>query len=80
MLHGKGARLKRVNYQPSASSASVPSADGLREGCRVHHDRFGDGTVLKMEGSGENLKVTVKFDLLGTKLLLAKFARLKVIG
>ena len=82
LLHGKGGRLKRVNNQSSSTSSSspAPSADGLREGCRVHHDRFGDGKVIKMEGSGENLKVTVKFDLLGTKILLAKFARLKVIG
>ncbi len=81
LLNRQGGRLRRVNYQQSGSSApSAPPTDGLHEGCRVHHDRFGEGKVIKMEGSGENLKVTVTFDLLGTKILLAKFARLKVIG
>ena len=81
LLNRQGGRLRRVNYQHSAPSTSpTPPTDGLHEGCRVHHDRFGEGKVIKMEGSGENLKVTVTFDLLGTKILLAKFARLKVIG
>lgn len=48
-------------------------------GAIVEHTRFGVGTVLNVEGSGENKKATVEFKNVGIKQLLMKFARLKVI-
>ena len=53
---------------------------GLKEGNVIEHQRFGIGDVNKMEGSGENLKITVNFRNAGTKQLLVKFARFKIIG
>lgn len=46
----------------------------------IEHQRFGIGRVLKIEGTGENQKATVEFKNTGTKQLLLKFARYKVIS
>lgn len=62
----------------SASKAS--SAGSLCEGCRIEHQRFGIGTVLKIEGSGENMKATVEFQNAGTKQLLLKFAKFTILS
>lgn len=72
----------------TASSSSVASsvsnassaAGSLTEGCRIEHQRFGIGTVLKIEGSGENTKATVEFQNAGTKQLLLKFAKFTILS
>ena len=64
----------------SASHASVASSGSLSEGCRIEHQRFGIGTVLKIEGSGENTKATVEFQNAGTKQLLLKFAKFIILS
>lgn len=66
----------------AASSASNASsvAGSLSEGCRIEHQRFGIGTVLKIEGSGENSKATVEFQNAGTKQLLLKFAKFTILA
>lgn len=76
-----GPNFKRVyNAVAPRPMASAPSAAGeLREGCRIEHQRFGIGTVLKIEGTGENTKATVEFRNAGTKQLLLKFAKFKII-
>ena len=76
-----GPNFKRVyNAVAPRPMASAPSAGGeLREGCRIEHQRFGIGTVLKIEGTGENTKATVEFRNAGTKQLLLKFAKFKII-
>lgn len=63
----------------SAPMQSVSSTGGISVGSVVEHSRFGMGTVLRLEGSGENSKATVEFKNVGVKQLLMKFARLKVI-
>lgn len=67
----------------SASSSSASSAGssscGLQEGMKIEHQRFGRGTVLKIEGTGENTKATVEFVHSGTKQLLLKFAKFTVV-
>jgi len=76
-----GPNFKRVyNAVAPRPMASASSAAGeLREGCRIEHQRFGIGTVLKIEGTGENTKATVEFRNAGTKQLLLKFAKFKII-
>ena len=64
---------------PSASKASSVSGS-LSEGCRIEHQRFGIGTVLKIEGTGENTKATVEFQNAGTKQLLLKFAKFTILS
>ena len=66
----------------SASKASQASsaAGSLSEGCRIEHQRFGIGKVLKIEGTGENTKATVEFQNAGTKQLLLKFAKFTILS
>lgn len=64
----------------TATSSSVTSTGSLSEGCRIEHQRFGIGTVLKIEGTGENTKATVEFQNAGTKQLLLKFAKFTILS
>ena len=61
-------------------SSSSAGSGRLVEGAKIEHQRFGVGTVLKLEGSGENAKATVQFVNSGTKQLLLKFAKFTIIG
>ena len=54
-------------------------AAGIRVGDMVQHERFGIGCVQRLEGSGVSLKACVEFQYAGTKTLLLKFAKLKVL-
>ena len=62
------------------SSTSSAGSGRLVEGAKIEHQRFGVGTVLKLEGSGEDAKATVQFVNSGTKQLLLKFAKFTIIG
>lgn len=83
-----GYRRDYQNSKPVASQfmadpkpAFASSAAGsLSEGCRIEHQRFGIGTVLKIEGTGENTKATVEFQNAGTKQLLLKFAKFTLLS
>lgn len=78
-----GGNLRRVSEvvnKSSGSTAPQGSKALLVEGNTIEHERFGVGTVIRVEGSGENTKATVQFRNAGTKQLLLKFARYKVIG
>ena len=46
-------------------------------GDRVHHIKFGDGTVLGVEDGPRDYQVTVEFDTAGQKVMMASFAKLK---
>ena len=73
--------LKRVSAAAGSASASAPSAavTGVSAGQTIAHERFGVGTVLKVEGTGENAKATIRFENAGEKQLLLRFARFKVV-
>lgn len=68
-----------VEFDPTAiraaKQAEAPRAE-LKRGVRVRHEQFGDGTILTMEGSGPDAKLTVYFDRAGSKKFIAKFAKL----
>ena len=75
-----GPNFKRVyNAVAPRPMASAPSASDLHEGARIEHQRFGVGTVVRIEGTGENSKATVEFRNAGTKQLLLKFAKFKIL-
>ncbi|MBD9076030.1 MAG: ATP-dependent DNA helicase PcrA [Clostridium sp.] len=50
-----------------------------KEGDRVHHDRFGDGTVKEIVDGARDYEVTVEFDTGGQRKMMACFAKLKKI-
>lgn len=63
----------------SVSSSSGSSFGGLKEGCKIEHQRFGVGFVRKIEGQGENAKATVEFQNSGVKQLLLKYAKYTIL-
>ena len=73
-----GRRLKPVT-QIAATTAVPAASSGICEGTVIEHQRFGIGTVIRIEGTGDNEKATVDFRNAGTKQLLMKFAKFKVI-
>ncbi len=65
---------------PATQGSGKTDADhGLRLGGRVHHDRFGEGVVLSVEGRGEHTRVQVNFQDAGAKWLVAAYANLRPI-
>ena len=74
---GTGSSASSVSSSTASSAGS--SSCGLQEGMKIEHQRFGRGTVLKIEGTGENTKATVEFVLSGTKQLLLKYAKFTVV-
>lgn len=69
---------KYATPTPSVTS-STTTANGLTVGVTIEHQRFGIGVVEAIEGTGENAKATVAFRNAGTKQLLLKFAKYKVL-
>ena len=79
-IMGDTASSSSVASAGSSASKASSAAGSLSEGCRIEHQRFGIGTVLKMEGTGENTKATVEFQNAGTKQLLLKFAKFTILS
>ena len=79
-IMGDTASSSSVALAGSSVSNASSAAGSLSEGCRIEHQRFGIGTVLKIEGTGENTKATVEFQNAGTKQLLLKFAKFTILS
>lgn len=78
-------RIVPVAHSSSVSSGSnIPqggaATHGVSVGRMIEHERFGIGEVVRLEGTGDNCKATVRFENAGEKQLLLKFARFKIIG
>ena len=81
---GRWSRVSRAmaNGGRAATSQESSSAEAssLNVGNVIEHQRFGKGTVINIEGTGENRKATVRFEQTGTKQLLLKFAHFNIIS
>ncbi len=79
---GSASNIRRY-FRISDDTGAIEDSDdaggpaSFRPGNRVRHPRYGYGTVLRLEGSGENTKLTVSFPGVGLKKLLQKFAKLE---
>jgi DNA helicase-2/ATP-dependent DNA helicase PcrA len=79
------ARGQSVPGQKSGQRFSRPKLDipeptgktGLKQGSRVRHPKYGEGTVFRREGDGDDAKITVQFQQHGVKKLVEKFAQLE---
>lgn len=71
--------LDENKNKPVFSDNDIADIELIAEGVRVEHVRFGVGTVALVEGSGQNKKAIVEFDLAGKKQLVLKFAKLKLV-
>lgn len=62
---------------PKPVSSSKTSASGFRANMRVRHAKYGQGLIIRVEGDGEDAKLTINFPGYGTKKLIAKYAGLE---
>ncbi len=68
-----------VPGKPNWAPLGIVSAGGLRAGMRVRHPSYGTGTVLRIEGEGDQTKITVSFPGQGLKKMVEKFANLRIV-
>jgi DNA helicase-2/ATP-dependent DNA helicase PcrA len=64
---------------PAAAMTAVPGAavpSDYEVGDKVSHERFGNGTIVSIEGAPPNTTATVDFVKNGSKKLLLRFAKL----
>ncbi len=71
--------MKRVTPELLSTASGSKVDNTLYEGCTIEHERFGIGTILTLEGDGDNRKAKIRFKNVGEKTLLLKFARIKNI-
>jgi DNA helicase-2/ATP-dependent DNA helicase PcrA len=72
-----GGQKKPASYGP-AEAAKKKTAGAWALGTRVKHAKYGYGTILRTEGSGDDLKLTVSFISHGLKKMIAKYAELEI--
>jgi DNA helicase II / ATP-dependent DNA helicase PcrA len=70
------ARGQKVS-RPKLEVEAPVGKTGLKQGSRVRHPKYGEGTVFRREGDGDDAKITVQFQQHGVKKLVEKFAQLE---
>ena len=69
-------RADRRSPGQNSKSEAPAGKTGLKQGTRVRHPKYGEGTVFRREGDGDDAKITVQFQQHGVKKLVEKFAQL----
>jgi DNA helicase-2/ATP-dependent DNA helicase PcrA len=69
----RGQKISRPKREVEAPTGKT----GLKQGVRVRHPKYGEGTVFRREGDGDDAKITVQFQQHGVKKLVEKFAQLE---
>jgi DNA helicase-2/ATP-dependent DNA helicase PcrA len=77
MRHRSGATSVAEAFAAPPSGPDIEALGSLRPGARVRHPLFGVGTVLRSDGTGDELKLTVSFAGVGAKRLVARYAGLE---
>jgi len=72
--HGGAASIANT---PDRSTTPEPATGGVTLGGRVRHAKFGQGTVVTVEGQGEHARVQVHFETAGSKWLVLAYASLE---
>jgi DNA helicase-2/ATP-dependent DNA helicase PcrA len=75
----RGGAPVRGPARPRLEVAAPAGKTGLRQGSRVRHPKYGEGTVFRREGEGDDAKITVQFQQHGVKKLVEKFAQLEAL-
>ncbi len=82
LREGAGVRFGQwhdAGVQPVASAAALRGSqqrDGYRIGQTVRHARFGEGVIIRLEGSGTDARAKINFGAQGIKELLLAVAKL----
>ena len=71
-------KLKPINAMQNLASKDV--YNGLDIGTNVYHERFGKGKVVGLEGSGNDKKAQINFEVGGLKNILLRFAKLTIVN
>jgi DNA helicase-2/ATP-dependent DNA helicase PcrA len=69
---------KTIEHTPSPDFVAS-DISGLQEGNKVEHQKFGFGTVTKLEGSAHNPIATIKFEHNGDKKIMLNYAKLRIV-
>jgi DNA helicase-2/ATP-dependent DNA helicase PcrA len=72
------ARPQTKEHTPSANFVANDTKD-LKEGQKVEHQKFGFGTIAKMEGASHNPIATIQFDINGEKKIMLNYAKLRIV-
>ena len=72
-------RFGNAGYTAPAAAGNKRDLSRYTEGTRVRHTRFGDGVIVAVRGTGNNLIVTVRFEKAGNKDLAAALAPMEII-
>ena len=73
-------RRPRTPYGKSSTTRTSPRVSGRQTsndpliGARVRHSKYGLGTIIEIEGEGEDRKLTVRFQEYGAKKLIERYA------
>ena len=76
---GDADAAERADTGPRVVREEEPEQDELVPGARVEHDHFGYGVVERVQGSGASTRLTVHFAGAGTRILLAQYAKLRMV-
>jgi DNA helicase-2/ATP-dependent DNA helicase PcrA len=74
---GRGQKPGAKPGRPKMEVEAPAGKTGLKQGTRVRHPKYGEGTVFRREGDGDDAKITVQFQQHGVKKLVEKFAQLE---
>ena len=80
MVDKQGSRYPTGSSRPALNAddgVRAPSVSDFLPGSYVRHAKYGRGLVLRREGSGDQLKLTVSFPGYGQKKLIEKYAALE---
>ncbi len=73
----RGQRPPVKSARPKLDVPEPTGKTGLKQGTRVRHPKYGEGTVFRREGDGDDAKITVQFQQHGVKKLVERFAQLE---
>ncbi|RSZ46160.1 MULTISPECIES: UvrD-helicase domain-containing protein [unclassified Variovorax] len=76
---GGSSRDKETFASPPVPPQKTAPSHGLRSGMQVFHNKFGEGTVTALEGTGDDARAQVKFARHGVKWLALSVAKLTPI-
>ena len=76
--YSEGAKPKTPTHENSGAPITL-GGKLLKAGVRIAHDRFGEGTITSVDNSSGDARISVAFDNVGNKVLLLKFAKIRII-
>jgi DNA helicase-2/ATP-dependent DNA helicase PcrA len=76
---GGHASSSETFASPPVPQQRAEPSHGLRAGMKVFHNKFGEGTVLTLEGTGQEARAHIQFPRHGSKWLALSVAKLTVV-